>query len=60
MDAWSVEEFFDDVFGGLAADLFGRLFHDLLDDFPEDVVHVLNPFLSAWLTRGTREVAAGS
>ncbi|MFE1959018.1 FxLD family lanthipeptide [Streptomyces sp. NPDC059479] len=44
MDAWSVEESFDDLFSDLAADLFGRLFRDLLDDFPEDVVHMLNPF----------------
>ncbi|MFJ5116128.1 DUF402 domain-containing protein [Streptomyces sp. NPDC088551] len=60
MDAWSVEESFDDLLGDLAADLFGRLFRNLLDEFPEDVVHMLNPFLSALLTRGTREVAAGS
>lgn len=44
----SAEESFDDVFdylfGELAADLFNRVLHDLLDDFSEDVVHVLNPF----------------
>lgn len=60
MDVWSVEESFDDLFGDFAADLLGRFFRDLLDEFPEDVVHMSNPFLSVWLTRGTREAAAQS